>query len=161
MMKGLALFLTCAAMLGVPAPVRALPVDTDFAITVVNGPDPSDGKDVGVLSFKLAEDLGRQGCRYGGGWSGVVPGTIGARCSLDETKTHGHASCVANILTAFETLITKPPRVACQGIDGFGQLRDLFLLVGTESADPPAITGLLQWTAAMPIVSAFDAQAGS
>jgi hypothetical protein len=157
-MKGSALLLTCAVMLGVPASARALPVDTDFAITVMNGPDPNDGKDVGTISFKLATDLGMMGCRYSGGWNGVAPGTIGARCSLDEMKTHGHASCVANIDEAFETLLVKQAGVDCQGIDGFGQLRALFLLVGAESTEPAAFIGLLQWTAAAPFVSAFAAQ---
>jgi hypothetical protein len=160
-MKGCSLLLTCAAMLAIPGSARALPVDTNFAFTVVNGPDPHDAKDVGVISFKLDSDVGSMGCRYGGGWNGVVTGTIGARCSLDEMKTHGQASCVVNAQTAFQTLLVKPPRVRCQGIDGFGQLRDLFLLVGLESTEPAGFIGLLQWTAAAPIVSAFAAEAGS
>lgn len=156
-MRRSSLLLTCAVLLTIPASARALPVDTPFTIVVSNGPDPNDAKAVGALSFKLIDDMGRV-CRYAGGWSGAAPNAIVTGCVLEEMKTHGHASCLLNSQDAFDTVILKGPRAGCTGFDVFGQHRDLFLLIGAESADPAGIIGILQWTAAMPIVSAFAAE---
>lgn len=157
-MKGSALLLICMAMLTIPGSAHALPINTNFAIFVPNGPDPDDVEDVGVLSFKLDSDLGAAGCRYGYVWKGATPGALVAACFLDEEKTHDHASCMANIQIAFDTLITKPPRFACKAIDGFGQQREFLLLVALESADPAEIIGMVQWTAASTLVSTFVAK---
>jgi len=144
-------------MVGFPASARALPTGTVFDVVVTDGPDPSDGNNVGTLWFRLASDLGPAGCRYSAAWESLAHGSFVTPCTLDEMKTHGHASCTANSEGAFNTLVVKGSRAACSYLDPWGQQQDLFMLIGAESADPAGIRGVLQWSAAAPLVSAFDA----
>ncbi|MFT3768936.1 MAG: hypothetical protein QM820_26140 [Minicystis sp.] len=156
-MRSLLLSLMCAASLAIPATVRALPVDTKLDMVILDGPDPLNVNNVGTIGFKLDSDLG-DACRYAGAWDASFAGTIMARCSLDELKTHGHGSCFANSQVAFSSMLIKDPRASCSGVDRFGQQQDIFLLIGAEMGDLSAIVGIIQWTAALPILSAFEAQ---
>ena len=156
-MRCLPLILLCAGWLAIPGSARALPVDTKLDISILNGPDPQNAHRVGTIAFKYDSDLGDEGCRYSGAWDATFDNYIMARCALDEMKTRGHSSCAANSQVAFMSFLLKPAREACSGVDRFGQHQEIFLMMGIELDTPVGIIGLIQWTAATPILSAFVA----
>ena len=69
----------------------------------------------------------------------------------------GHASCASNAREAIDAMIVREARLPCAAADGFGQVRDVFMLVGVESASLESIIGLFQYSAAAPVVSPFEA----
>lgn len=156
-MKCFWLVLFLAAICLGTGPASALPSETTFEISLMNGPDPSDATKVATVSFRLIEDLGARACRYAAGWRGTYDGSFSTGCTVDEHKTHEHSSCIDNAGGAFATLITKPPREDCTGIDTTAQARDVVLLVGIVIPEGPKVVGLVQWTAALWFPYAFEA----
>jgi hypothetical protein len=156
-MKSLSLALSGALFLALSGPARAMPVDSVLSLVVLDGPDASDGSNVGALSFQFDADAAG-GCRYNVSWDGSFDGYLAAGCTVEESKTRGHMTCGANTQATFDTMIAKVPRASCTGLDGFGQRQDLFMLVGLEMSATEGVIGLIQWTASAPFLYAFEAQ---
>lgn len=156
-MRGLLLLSILAAVPILPAPARALPVDTVFQVTLLDGFDPADGTPAGGVTFKLDSDQGDR-CRYRSSWDGAWEGSITSGCVLDERKTQGHRSCTKNAAVTFNTFFSNDPKGTCILPDGFGIRRDVHLIVGGEAGGLEMLVGIIQWTAAAPVLSAFEAQ---
>jgi hypothetical protein len=135
----------------------ALPRDTMFEVVLTDGPDPADGTPVGKLYVQLADEV-RGACRYYGDWDDAAGGAFEVGCWLNERKTHLHTSCFTNSRDAFATLVTMESRYPCWGFDRHARPQQLFMLAGAERADPVGLHGLIQWTAATPVISAFEAR---
>jgi hypothetical protein len=154
-------FLRCliaisAAWTWAPSAAWALPHDTLFKVALADGPDPSDGTPVGALSFvPVIESPGA--CTYYVDWDDAEGGAFEAGCWVNERKIHGHMTCAANSRDTFTTLVTMEARFPCWGFDRHARPRELFMLVGAEHTDPAGLIGLIQWTAAMPLLAPFTA----
>ncbi|MFT3765291.1 MAG: hypothetical protein QM820_07220 [Minicystis sp.] len=126
-------------------------------MTIPDGPDFSNGTSVGTIYFELdAEERGS--CRYYGAWDDASSGTFETACYVAESKTRGHGSCSANSRTSFGTMVALDGRFPCWGFDTFARPTQLFMLAGIELPDPGGVIGMIQWTAATPMVSPFHAQ---
>lgn len=156
-MKRLWLFLISVGACLSTRPAEALPSETTFEVSLMDGPDPSDATKVATVSFRPTEDAGNGRCRYAAGWRGTYETAFSTSCSVDELKTHQHASCLDNAGGAFATMIEKPPRSDCAGFDTQAQARDIFLLVGIVIPEGPKVVGILQWSAAAWFLYAFEA----
>lgn len=155
-MKRAWLLLISVAVLSWPRPAAALPGGTVFFVDITNGADPADSITGATFAFELDADTGA-GCRYYGVWDDATSAPFEAECYLTEEKTFGHASCVSNGGRSFDTMLTIDAPFPCSSFDRFGRAHRLFLLVGMERAAPVSVRGLIQWTAATPMLSAFEA----
>jgi hypothetical protein len=140
-----------------PRVAWALPRDALFDVVLTDGPDPGDGTPVGALYFQLADEV-RGACRYYGDWDDARGGAFEVGCWVSESKVRGHASCSANSQISFPTLVTMESQYPCWGFDRHARPQQLFMLAGAEHADPAGIYGLIQWSAAAPVISPFEAR---
>lgn len=146
-MKSFVLFLLSAACLALAAPARALPQGTVFSVVIPNGPDPVNATPVGIMYFELDSDS-RDGCGYYALWENTSGRTVQADCWVYESKSFGHANCLANSEATFDTLIQRDRQGPCNGFDTFAQPQDLSMLVGMEASSLSGVLGLLQYSGA-------------
>ncbi len=157
-MKALVLSALVAGVLSLSGPARALPTQSVFDVQILDGPDTSDGTDLGLLIFDLDADTGRA-CRYYMEWSSNLDDSaLSLSCYVDEAKTHGHASCFANSDVAFPTLLTNVRGLPCAGFDGSGMMARVFLLSAVETDVAGHFEGVIQFTAASAALDAIDAE---
>ncbi|APR82579.1 Hypothetical protein A7982_07928 [Minicystis rosea] len=140
-----------------PQSVWAMPSEMVFDIVIPDGPDPVNETKVGTIYFELDAEM-EDRCRYYGAWDDGTSATFEAECYMSEYKMFGHASCVSNSRKWFHTMVMLDARLPCAGFDTFGQQQRIFVLTGLEMPQPAGILGLIQWSAAAPMVSPFVAQ---
>ena len=145
------------ACLGAPRAASAMPSQTVLDIIIPSGPDPPNDRKVGTVYFELDAEM-ESSCRYYGAWDDGTSATFEAQCYMSEGKAFRHASCAGNSRTWFHTMVTLEARLPCSGFDGFGQQQQLFLLTGLELPTPAGILGIMQWSAATPMVWPFAAE---
>jgi hypothetical protein len=156
-MKRLGLSLIFCAASAAPFEARALPSEPSFTLSIMDGPDPADATKVAKIRFRVVEDVG-PACRYAAGWQGLYDTAYSTSCSVDELKTHGHASCWKNGEIAFPTVIVKPSRSRCSGFDTMARTLDIAALVGVVLHEEPRVVGLLLFAGGGPFVYAFEAE---
>jgi hypothetical protein len=156
-MKALVLSAVVAACTAVPAGhAFGLPTQIAFNAFLADGPDLSDATDVGVLLFDLDADTGKT-CRYYMEWLNENDVPLSLDCFVEEAKTHGSASCVADASAAVDTVIARDPLFSCSGWASNGQVSPMFQFVLGESADTADLNGVVLFSPADPFLYGFGA----
>jgi hypothetical protein len=143
--------LFCLTLLLVPARARALSTTTTFTAFV-------GGAQAGTLRFALDSVIVGVACRYVAAWQSLDALTT-AQCSVDEEIWAGHQSCVENGPAPIAGIVENIGGQGCAGFDGNGRDTSVFLLMLGEGADGE-LDGVIQYSAASSIPSAFEAVAG-
>jgi hypothetical protein len=156
--KALVLAALVAGALSIPGSAAALPTQSVYDVSSPDGPDLSDADELGILLFDLDADTGRS-CRYYLEWSdNVDTEALSVDCYVDEAKTHGASSCVANSQVAVPTILTNDRRFACTGFNTDGVVTPVFMLVAGESAGTGRLDGVIQFTAANTVLYSLSAE---
>ena len=149
-MRKLLSSLFCLTLLLVPARACALSTTTTFAAFV-------NGSPAGTLRFVLDSVIAGAACRYVAAWQSE-DGLATAQCSLDEEMWVGHESCVESSLAPIAGIVENIGGPGCAGFDGSNQDTNVFLLMLGEGAGE--LDGVIQYSAASSLPSAFEAVAG-
>ncbi len=115
-----------------------------------------DGSPVGTLRFQLEAEVPGGACRYDVAWDAGY-GVFAEQCTLDEATWLGHGSCPENAQGPLTSLVVLAPGQDCQGFDDNGQVNPVFLVLLGEAGSTGVLQGLIQFTAATQMVSAFRA----
>jgi hypothetical protein len=147
----------CAAIACGLRTAWAMPSQTVLDVVIPDGPDPVNDTKVGTLYFELDAEMADR-CRYYGAWDDGASNTFEAECYMSENKAFRHRTCAGNSRAWFQTMVTLDARLPCVGFDTFGQHQRLFVLTAIELTTPAGMLGIIQWSAATPLVSPFVAQ---
>jgi hypothetical protein len=155
--KALLLSALVASALSFPGPARALPTQLVYDILSPDGPDLSNANELGLLFFDLDADLGKS-CRYYMEWTDNLDReALSVDCYINEAKTHGATSCVANSGALVPTVLINDRSLPCTGFNTNGVISSVFLLIAGESYTTGKLDGIIQFTAANTVLYALDA----
>jgi hypothetical protein len=108
----------------------------------------------GTMSFFFDFDIPGAACQYVAEWDNNAFAPLSGECFLDEAKTLGNFSCVANSLIPVPSVLTLDTTAVggpCFGFDYFQQFRQVFTLILGENIDN-TLNGVVQFTGGAPIV---------
>ena len=108
------------------------------------------------MRFELEAQVTGGACRYDVAWDAGY-GVFEEQCSLDEATWMGHGSCVENAQVPLTSLVVLAPGQDCQGFDENRQVNPVFLVLLGEAGGTGVLQGIIQFTAATQMVSAFRA----
>jgi hypothetical protein len=155
-MKKLLLSLLGAATMAISSSAMALNTGIPFYHAfLTRGPIPIS---VGTMSFFFDFDIPNNACQYVAEWDDNAFAPLSGECFLDEAKTLGNFSCLANStmsVPSILTLDTTPLGGPCYGFDYFQQFRQVFALILGEDSNN-VLQGVIQFTGAVPIVYGFE-----
>lgn len=143
--------LLCLPLLAAPARAHALSTTTSFSAFV-------NGAPAGTVRFVLDSVIAGVACRYVAAWQSE-DGLASTQCSLDEDIWAGRQSCVENALVTIDGIVENIGGPGCGGFDASDQGTSVFLLMLGERADAGELAGVIQYSAASSIPSAFEAVA--
>ncbi len=153
MKKLLLSLLGAAAMATVSTSAFALNTATKpiYQVLLARGPAVIP---TGTMSFFFDFDIPGAACQYVAEWDNNAFAPLSGECFLDEAKTLGNFSCVANSLIPIPSVLTLDTTAVggpCFGFDYFQQFRQVFTLILGENIDS-TLEGVVQFTGGAPVV---------
>ena len=145
-------FVLALLVVSFPARAQALQSGATFRAAL-------NGRPEGSMRFQYYATVPGGACRYAVEWG---PASSPAdQCYLDEATWIGHQSCVENALGPMDSIIVMAPGLPCWAYDTSDQDNPLFKLVLVERGWDGGLEGLIQFSAAAPLLSGFAAMPDS